>query len=108
MERLVLMLLLCITFVTIPFQQQTHPSISTNFDKVATISDHLYITDEPMILDTVPSLVHKQDGIPPNKITIPPEMHSEVTSLMRSSFCFEICPDSLGFLEMVRSYSNYL
>ncbi|WP_226674563.1 hypothetical protein [Rossellomorea aquimaris] len=108
MARFVLMMLFCLTFVTNPVQQQSHQSFSTHFDKEATISAHLYLTDASMILDVVPSLVHKQEGIPQSKITLPPALHYELKPFGRTSICLEIYPDSFGFLEVVRTHSNYL
>ncbi|CAN7397154.1 hypothetical protein [Rossellomorea sp. LjRoot5] len=108
MARLLLMVLLCMTFMTNPVQQQSHQSILSSIDGEPTISDHLFLADEAMILDTKPSLVHKQDGNPLNKMTIPPDMEFGIKPFVQSSFCFEVFPDSLGFLEVVRSQSNYL
>ncbi|MEI2663150.1 hypothetical protein [Rossellomorea sp. LJF3] len=108
MARLLLMVLLCMTFMTNPLQQQSQQSLLSSFDDEPTISGHLFLADEAMILDTTPSLVHKQDGIPLNKMTLPPDMNFGIKSLVQSPFCFEVLPDSLGFLEVVRSHSNYL
>ncbi|MCR8847444.1 hypothetical protein NQ095_03425 [Rossellomorea sp. SC111] len=108
MARLLLMVLLCMTFMSNPVQQQSHQSILTSFDEVPTISIHLIVSDASMVLDTVPSLVHKQDCIPLNKTITPPDMDFGIELFVQSPFCFEVFPDSLGFLEVVRSHSNYL
>lgn len=108
MARLMLKVVLCMAFMTNPIQQQSHQSILSSFDDEPTISDHLFLADEAMILDTTPSLVHKQDDIPLNKMTIPPDTDFGMKAFEQRPFCFEVLPDSLGFLEVVRSHSNYL
>ncbi|PFA67074.1 hypothetical protein CN378_11900 [Bacillus sp. AFS015802] len=108
MSRLMFVMLLCMMVITNPFQQQTQQSDLPSFDEVATISDHLLLTDASVILDAVPSLVHKQDGIPPNKMMIPPDQDFDLKPLAISPIFFKVFPDSLGFLEVVRSQSNYL
>ncbi|WP_034759449.1 hypothetical protein [Rossellomorea vietnamensis] len=108
MARLMLMVLLCMAFMTNPIQQQSHQSILASFDDEPAISDHLFLADEAMILDTTPSLVHKQDDIPLNKMTNPPDSDFGMKAFEQRPSCFEFLPDSLGFLEVVRSHSNYL
>ncbi|MGF3102907.1 hypothetical protein [Rossellomorea sp. DUT-2] len=108
MMRLLLLMVLSMVLGTVPVQQQNQSPVFLSFDDVATISDHVFLTDADMILDVVPSLVQKQDGMPSNKTSILPTLHFKLIPLSGCLFSTEIFPDSLGFLEVVMSYSNYL
>ena len=106
--RLLLMMVLSMVLGTVPVQQQNQSPVFLSFDDVATISDHVFLTDADMILDVVLSLVQKQDGMASNKTSILPTLHFKLIPLAGCLFSTEIFPDSLGFLEVVMSHSNYL
>ncbi|RBP07896.1 hypothetical protein [Rossellomorea aquimaris] len=108
MMRLLLLMVLSMVLGTVSVQQQNQSPVFLSFDDVATISDHVFLTDADMILDVVPSLVHKQDGMASNKTSILPTLHFKLIPLAGCLFSIEIFPDSLGFLEVVMSHSNYL
>ncbi|WRP04579.1 hypothetical protein U9J35_11680 [Rossellomorea aquimaris] len=108
MMRLLLLMALCMVFGTVPVQQQNQSPILLSFDDVATISDHVLLTDADMIIDVVPSLIQKQGGMTSNKTSILPTLHFILIPLAGCLFSTEIFPDSLGFLEVVMSHSNYL
>ncbi|WP_341356385.1 hypothetical protein [Rossellomorea sp. y25] len=108
MVRFLLLMVLCMMFGTVPVQQQNQSPTLTSIDDVATISDHVHLTDADMILDVVPSLGQKQDGMTSNKATILPTLQFRLIPLSGSVSNAAIFPDSLGFLEVVMYHSNYL
>ncbi|MCA1058808.1 hypothetical protein LCL96_07675 [Rossellomorea aquimaris] len=108
MARFVFMLVIGMMFVTNQVQQQTYQSNVSIYNEVETISNYLLLTDASMILDSVPSLVLKQDDIPPKKIKTITDRHFDIKTYGASLFYFDVFPDSLGFLEVIRSHSNYL
>ncbi|WP_044337067.1 hypothetical protein [Rossellomorea aquimaris] len=108
MMRLLLLMVLSMVFGTVPVQQQNQSPIFLNFDDVATISDHVLLTDADMIIDVVPSLIQKQDGMTSNKTSILSTLHFKLIPLAGCLLSTDIFPDSMGFLEVVMSHSNYL
>lgn len=108
MMRFLLLMVVSMVFGTVSVQQQNQSPSFLSFDDVATISSHGFLTDADMIIDVVPSLVQKQDGMTSNKTSILPTLHFQLIPLAGCLFCTEIFPDSLGFLEVVMSHSNYL
>ncbi|MGM0851170.1 MAG: hypothetical protein ACQEWI_00910 [Bacillota bacterium] len=108
MMRLLLLMVLSMVFWTVPVQQQNQSPIFISYDDVSTISDHVFLTDADMILDVVPSLVQKQDGMTSNKTSILSTLHFKLIPIAGCLFSTEIFPDSMGFHEVVKSHSNYL
>jgi hypothetical protein len=106
--RFLLLMVLSMMFGTVPVQQQNQSPILTSIDDVATISDHVLLTDADMILDAVPSLGQKQDGMTSNKVSILPTLQFRLIHLSGSVSSADIFPDSFGFLEVVMYHSNYL
>lgn len=108
MMRLLLLMGLSIVLGTVPVQQQNQSPVFLSFDDVASISDHVFLTDANIIIDVVPSLVQKQVSMTSNKTSILPTLHFKIIPLAGGLFSNEIFPDSLGFLEVIMSHSNYL
>jgi hypothetical protein len=106
--RLLLLMVLSMVLGTVPGQQQNQSPVFLSFDNVDTISDHVFLTDADMIINVASSLVQKQDGMTSNKKSILPTLHFKLIPLAGCLFSTEIFPDSLGFLEVVMSHSNYL
>ena len=106
--RMLLLMILSMVLGTVPVQQQNQIPVFLSFDDVTSISDHVFLTDADMIIDVVPSLAQKQDSMTSNKKSILPTLHFKLIPLAGCLFSTEISPDSLGFLEVVMSHSNYL